>query len=341
MNDFSHWGNITGPSSMHGPPTFGPMMCPCDTNFPCEDETVDDESDEWDAGKESVGGAGKENAGDAGKDNAGDAGKENAGDVGKENAENTGKDEPNPPKQKDGARAETSERPRRMCPWSDGMRRRGMRCSSRHANTNCRRQDTFSMYRRCRRGPWAQSRYPPWAAFSGDCCQQAAPTGWGECQYPSPFFAPFACNWSGESNTDNQKQDGDQPTPEECCQFFKGAPVWFRRHGGCCSGRRWQGGPSRNKIYKMLTRRRNMVKEKLQRIESMLENMQPSEEEATETTVGGDAIPQPAAYQTETDPGKTMPSPQPAPSQMETDPGQTMPRKANTDREWELIADSE
>ena len=246
----------------------------------------------------------------------------------------TGKDEPNLPKQKDGARAVKCERPRRMCPWSDGMRRRrmcpwsdgmrrrGMRCSSRHANTSCRRDDTFSMYRRCRRGPWSQSRYAPWAAFSGDCCQQAAPTGWGECQYPSPFFAPFACNWSGESNADpdtgHQKQDGDQPTPEECCQFFKGAPAWFRRHGGCCSGRRWQGGPSRNKIYKMLTRRRNMVKEKLQRIESMLENMQPSEEEATETTVGGDASPQPAAAQTETDPGKT-----------------------NTDREWDMIADSE
>ena len=75
MNDFSHWGNITGPSSMHGPSTFGPMMCPWDNNLPCEDETVDDESDEWDTGKES----------------AGDAGKENAGDAGKENAENTGK----------------------------------------------------------------------------------------------------------------------------------------------------------------------------------------------------------------------------------------------------------
>ena len=239
----------------------------------------------------------------------------------------TGKDGPALPKQKDGARAVKCERPRRVCPWSDGMRRRGMRCSSRHANTSCRRDDPFSMYCRYRRGPWAQSRYAHWAAFSGDCCQQAASTGWGECPYPSPFFAPFACNWSGESNTDpdtdNQKQDGDQPTPEECCQFFKGAPVWFRRHGGCCSGRRWQGGPSRNKIYKMLTRKRNMVKEKLQRIESMLENMQPNEEGATETTVGGDASPQPAASQTE------------------TDPGQTMPRMTNTDREWEMIADSE
>ena len=78
MDDFSHWGNIAGPLSMHGPPTFGSMKCPCDTNLPCEDETVDDESDEWDAGKES----------------AGDAGKENAVDAGKENAENAGKDEP-------------------------------------------------------------------------------------------------------------------------------------------------------------------------------------------------------------------------------------------------------
>ena len=97
MNDFRHWGNITGPSSMHGPPTFGPMMCPWDTNLPCDDETVDDESGKesaGDAGKESAGDAGKENAGDAGKENAGDAGKENAGDAGKENADNTGKDEP-------------------------------------------------------------------------------------------------------------------------------------------------------------------------------------------------------------------------------------------------------
>ena len=299
MNDFCPWGNITGSSSMHGPPTFGPMVCPWDAIIPCDDEPADGESDE----------------GAAGKENAGDAGKENAGDAGKENAENTGKDELNPPKQKDGARAEKSERPRRMCPWSEGMRRRRIRCSSRHGNNSCRRQDPFSMCRRCRRGPWAQSRYAPWAAFSGDCCQQAAPTGWKECPYPCSY-------WSGESNTDpdtdNQKQDGDQPTPKECCRFYKGAP-WFGRHGGCSSGRRWQGGPSRNNIYKMLSRRRNMLKEKLQRVESMLGNMQPSEEEAKKTTVGGDGNPQPAAAQMET--GKT--------------------RKTNTDREWEMIADSE
>ena len=66
-----------------------------------------------------------------------------------------------------------------------------------------------------------------------------------------------------------------------------------------------------------------MLKDKLQRIESMLGNMQPSEEEAKETTVGGDASPQPSA------------------AQMGTDPGKTMPKKTDTDREWEMIADSE
>ncbi len=62
-----------------------------------------------------------------------------------------------------------------------------------------------------------------------------------------------------------------------------------------------------------------MLKEKLQRVGSMLGNMQPSEEDAKEATVGGDANPRPAAAQMET--GKT--------------------RKTNTDREWEMIADSE
>ena len=102
---------------MHGPPTFGPMMCPCDTNLPCEDETVDDESDEWDAGKESAedagkesaGDAGKESTGDAGKDSAGDAGKESAGGAGKENADNTGKYWPS-------SSAFTSSFPR-LCAW--------------------------------------------------------------------------------------------------------------------------------------------------------------------------------------------------------------------------------
>ena len=76
-------------------------------------------------------------------------------------------------------------------------------------------------------------------------------------------------------------------------------------------------------MFNMLSRKRNLLKEKLQRIESMLGNMQPDEEGAKETTVGGDASHQPAA------------------SQMETDPGKTIPRKTNTDREWEMIADSE
>ena len=76
-------------------------------------------------------------------------------------------------------------------------------------------------------------------------------------------------------------------------------------------------------MFNMLSRRRNILKEKLQRIESMLGNMQPSEEGAKEATVGGDASHQPAASQTETDPEKIM------------------QRKTNTDREWEMIADSE
>ena len=240
----------TGPSFMQGPPTYGPMTCPWGTRPAWAAEFVDDDSEEEHAGKE----------------NAKDAGKE---------MHDTHKPE-------DVAGEEKSGQQCARCPLVDRMRCRRVR----HGNVDCRRHDPCPMYRRCRRGFGARSHCPPCATVPGDCCQPDAQMGWGKCPYPPPFFCPDASDSAGESNSDpendNQKEDGARETHEASRPFYQG-PLRFGdcwRQGCHGNGRGWRCGPPRNKLYQMLSWKRKVLKEKLQRIESHLERLRPSEDEA-------------------------------------------------------------
>ena len=272
-----------GPSFMQGPPIYGPMTCPWGSRL---SELVDDDSEEEHAGK----------------DDAKDAGKETHG----------------PQKQEDGAGGEKSGQQCPRCPWVDRMRRRRLR----HGNVDCRRHDPRPMYRRCRRGFGARSHCPPWATVPGDCCQPGARMGWGKCQYPPPFFCPDASDSAGESNSDPendyQEEDGARETHEPSRPISQ-RPLGFgdcwrqRCHG---NGRGWRCGPPRNKLYQMLSWKRKILKEKLHRIESHLERLRPSEDEAKEATMSEDVGPEQA-------------------SSMDTNV------EDRAERGWEVIADSE
>ncbi|KAI0238657.1 hypothetical protein LSAT2_010615 [Lamellibrachia satsuma] len=314
MNDFgpidSPWNR--GPPFMHGPHAFGPMACPCGTRPPWADETVDTDSDEEHAGKASAGNAGKE-------------------------AQERTQQAHDPHKQQGGAREEKSGQQRPRCPCGDRLRRHKIRCSLRLAE--CRRHDPHPMYRRCRRGFGPQSHCAPWSTFRGDCCQPGAPMGWGECPYPPPFFGPFACDSSGESNShpenDNQKQDANEQTPQEFCHFFQG-PLGFCDRGrpSCChgNGRVWKCGPSREKLVSMLSWKHKVLKEKLRRIESHLERLRPNENETKETTTGDDAGPEQAS---------SMHRARAAASPMDTNPEEASAKETSAERGWEVIADSQ
>ncbi len=274
-----------GPSFIQGPPTYGPMTCPWGMRPAWAAELVDDDSEEEHAGNE--------------------------------NAKDAGKEMHNTHKQEDGAGGEKSGQCPR-CPWVDRMRRRRLR----HGNVDCRRHDPCPLYRRCRRGFGARSHCPPWATVPGDCCQPGARMGWGKCPYPPPFFCPDASDSAGESNSDpeneNQKEDGPRKTHEASRPFSQGplgfGDCWRQRCHG--NGRGWRCGPPRNKLYQMLSWKRKVLKEKLHRIESHLERLRPSEDEAKVATMSEDVGPQQA-------------------SSMDTNV------EDRAERGWEVIADSE
>ena len=81
----------------------------------------------------------------------------------------------------------------------------------------------------------------------------------------------------------------------------------------------------------MLSWKRKVLKEKLQRIESHLERLRPSEDEAKEATTGPEAGPEQASR---------MSSVPEAASPMDTHVGETGERIPG-ERGWEVIADSE
>ncbi|KAK2182235.1 hypothetical protein NP493_362g02025 [Ridgeia piscesae] len=253
-----------GPSFMHGPPANGPMACSWGTHPQWAAELIDDEGDEEHAGKE--------------------------------NAKDAGKETPDPEKREDGAGEEKSGQQCTRCPWVDRMRPRRLR----HGNVDCRRHDPCPMYRRCRRGFGARSHCHRWATVPGDCCQPGARMGWGKCPYPPPFFCPDASDSAGESNSDpendNQKQTPDIYIYISSRPFYQG-PLRFGdcwRQGCHGNGRGWRCGPPRNKLYQMLSWKRKVLKEKLQRIESHLERLRPSEDGAKEATMSEDLGPEQA-----------------------------------------------
>ena len=236
--------------------------------------------------------------------------------AGKVNAQDAGKEMHDPHKQEDVAGGEKSGR----CPWVDRMRRRRLR----HGNVDCRRHDPCPMYRRCRRGFGARSHCPPWAIVPGDCCQSGAQMGWGKCPYPPPFFCPDASDSAGESNSDPES-DNQKETQNTCCLFSQGSgDRWRQRCHG--NGRGWRCGPPRNKLYQMLSWKRKVLKEKLQRIESHLERLRPSEDEARETTMSEDVGPEQASSTSQA---------REAASSMDTHV------EDRAERGWEVIADSE
>ena len=277
-----------GPSFMHGPPTYGPMTCPRAMRPAWAAEMVDDDSEEEHAGKQ--------------------------------NAKDAGKEMHDPQQQEDGAGGEKSGQQRPRYPWVDRMRRRRLR----HGNVDCRRHDPCPMYRRSRRGFGARSHCPPWATVPGDCCQPGARMGWGKCLYPPPFFCPDASDSAGESNSDPEN-DNQKQTPDTYCPFSQGSGDRWRQR---CHGneRGWRCGPPRNKLYQMLSWKRKVLKEKLQRIESHLERLRPSEDEAKEATMGEDVGPEQAS---------SMDQAPEAASSMDTH------EEERAERGWEVIADSE
>ena len=231
--------------------------------------------------------------------------------AGKENAKDAGKETHDPQQQEDGTSGEKSGRQRQSCPCP----------RLRHGNVDCRRHDPCPMYRRCRRGFGARSHCPPWATVPGDCCQPGARIGWGKCPYPPPFFCPDASDSAGESNSDPEN-DNQKQTPDTCCLFSQGSgDRWRQRCHG--NGRGWRCGPPRNKLYQMLSWKRKVLKEKLQRIESHLERLRPSEDEAK---MGEDVGPEQALSISQ--------APEAA-SSMDSHV------EDGAERGWEVIADSE
>ena len=75
-----------------------------------------------------------------------------------------------------------------------------------------------------------------------------------------------------------------------------------------------------------------MVNENLQRIESHIERIRPSEDETKEMTTGDDAGPEQAS---------SMHRAPEAASSMDTNSGERLAKKTGAERRWEVIADSE
>ena len=302
-----------GSQFKHGPSAFGPFVCPLDACLPCS-ANIHIESDEE--------------------------------HVGKENEINVDKHLHDTQGQQDGARMTSQQEPGQhsaRCPWGDRLRRHRMRRSPRHVNTDCRRHDPHTMDRRCRRGFGPQSHCAPWSTVRCDCCQPGAPMGWGECPYRSPFFGPFAYDSAGESNSvpesDNQKQDANEQTPEASCPFFSCRSRYqgvFRSHWrySCHGNRRgWKCGPSREKVVSMLSWKQKILKDKLKRIESHLERLRPTEDGETKvSTTGGDSGPEQASL---------MHTASEAASQIVTNPGEELTKEICAKRGWEMIADNE
>ncbi|KAI0238658.1 hypothetical protein LSAT2_010616, partial [Lamellibrachia satsuma] len=288
-----------GPRFMHGPSAFGPFVCPFDACPPCSENMhiVSDEEH-----------------------------------VGKDNEINVDKHLHDTQEQHDVARMTSQQEPgqhRARCPCGDRLRRHRIIRSPRHVNAHCRRNDPHPMYRRCRWVFGPRSHCTPWSTVRGDCCQPRAPMGWGECQYPPPFFGPLTYDSAEESNSDpesdNQKQDTNEQTPEASCPFSS-CRSWYqgvvRTHNCHDNIRWWKSGPSREKVVTMLSWKQKVPKEKLRRIEAHLERLRPSEDKTKETTTVADAGPKRA-------------------SSMDTNPRETSAKETSAERGWETIADSE
>ena len=144
-----------------------------------------------------------------------------------------------------------------------------------------RRRNPYGMHRRCHLGFGAHSHGP------GECHQPGYTTGWDEFPFPPSFFGPTSWDCTGGANddteNDTQKQDVGAQTREAPGRFS-----WYvsrqRRLDRPCVRPGQTYCDKRHKLLSMLSWKRDTLKYKLQRIESCIERMQPSDDETKETT---------------------------------------------------------
>ena len=209
--------------------------------------------------------------------------------VGKDSAENVGK-EAN--EKQDGVCDDKPDQHRPSCPCVDRFRHHGMRGSPRHGHGrgHChghgRRHKPSGMHRRCHRGFGAHSYGPPWSTGPGEYHQPGYPTGWGEFPFPPPFFGPSPWDCTGDANddpeNDAQKQDAGTQT-REAPGRFSSLVSRRRRMDRPCVRPGQKHCDKRDKLLSMLSWKRGTLKYKLQRIESFIERIHPSDDETQET----------------------------------------------------------
>ena len=240
---------------MPGPSPFGPRSTawPWGTRPRGPDDATDTESDDQHAGKDSA---------------------ENVGKEANEKQDGVGDDKP--------------DHHRPSCPCGDIFRRDGMIGSPHHGRGHChgRRRNPYGMHRRCHRGFGAHSHGPPWSTGPGEYHQPGYLTGWGEFPFPPPFFGPSPWDCAGDANddpeNDAQKQDVGAQTRKAPSRFSFVSRQ--RRMDRPCVRPGQKHCDKRDKLLSMLSWKRDTLKYKLQRIESFIERMQPSDDETQEST---------------------------------------------------------
>ena len=250
-------------------------------------------------------------------------------------AENVGKEAH---EKQDGVGDDKSDQHRQPCPRGDIFRRHGMRGTPRHGHGHGRIRNPYGMHRRSHRGFGAQSHCPPWSTGPGECHQPGYPTGWDEFPFPPPFFGPTPWDGAGDANddpeNDTQKQDGGEQPPEAPNRFSSHVSRQRRMDRPCVRpGQKYCD--KRDKLLSMLSWKRDTLKYKLQRIESLIERMQPSDDETQETTT----------MTTEVDASRQQASSMDVTPQegatIDVTPQEGATIDVDADNEWEVIADND
>ena len=276
--------------TMPGPSAFGPKAWLWDARLRGADDATDTESDDQHAGKDS------------------------AANVGKESHE-----------KQDGACDDKPDQHHPSCPHGDRFRRHGMRGSSRHAHG--RRRNPYGMHGRYHRGFKANSHCPPWSTGPGECHQPGHPTGWGEFPFPPLFFGPSPWDCAEDGNDDPENDDRKQDAAAQTRDApgrFSSLVLRQRRMVRPCVRPGQKYCDKRDKLLSMLSWKRDTLKYKLQRIESLIERMQPSDDETQETTT----------MTTEVDASRQQAS------SIDVTPEEGATIDVDGDNEWEVIADN-
>ena len=314
MNGPSQFGPSNPPwggarlRTMPGPSAFGPRSTawPWGPRPSGSDDATDTESDEQHAGKDSA---------------------ENVGKEALEKQDGVGEDKP--------------DQHGMSCLRGDRFRRHGMRGSPRHGHGRGHghgrkvSRNSYGIHRRSHRGFGAHSHGAPWSTGPGEC-HHGHPTGWGEFIFPPPFFGPFPWDGAGDANddpeNDSQKQDGGEQTREAPGRFSSLVSQPRRMNRPCVRpGQKYCD--KRDKLLSMLSWKRDTLKYKLQRIESLIERMQPNDDETQETTT----------MTTKVDASRQQASSMDVTPQegatIDVTPQDGATIDVDADKEWEVIAD--